>query len=257
MTIAPEQAPTIAAAVGLTLMLGLESWLPAAGRRGRARHAARNLARGLLNAVVLAVLAGPLVARVSGWAEDGGFGLLRMLSLPPAVAAVAAFLLFDAWMYLWHRANHAFGFLWRFHRLHHSDAEMDATTAVRFHVGEILISSAMRLALIPLLGVTVRQLLVYEALLLPVILFHHSNVRFPERLDRRVRLLIVTPAIHRVHHSRLRAESDSNYASVFSFWDRVAGTLRLRTDGRPVSFGLPECEGEEWRLQPTSAAVRE
>jgi sterol desaturase/sphingolipid hydroxylase (fatty acid hydroxylase superfamily) len=258
MIITPEHVPTLTAAAGLTLILGLEGWLPAAtGRRGRARHAARNLALGLLNAVALILLAAPLIARVSAWAEDGGFGLLRVLSLPPAVAVAAAFLLFDAWMYLWHRANHTFSFLWRFHRLHHSDAEMDATTAVRFHVGETLISSVLRLAVIPLLGVTVHQLLIYETLLLPVILFHHGNVRFPERLDRWLRLLVVTPAIHRVHHSRLRAESDSNYSSVFSFWDRVAGTLRLRRDGRPVNFGLPEREGEEWRLQAASAAVRE
>src|SRR5215813_5385924 len=123
------------------------------------------------------------------------------------IGAAAAILLFDAWMYLWHRANHQLDFLWRFHRVHHSDPEMDVTTAIRFHAGEILISSALRLAVIPLLGITNRQLLVYEMLLLPVILFHHSNVLIPERLDAILRLVIVTPAIHRVHHSRLRAET--------------------------------------------------
>jgi len=124
---------------------------------------------------------------------------------------------------------------------------MDATTAIRFHIGEILISSALRLALIPLLGITVNQLLVYEMLLLPVILFHHSNVRFPEWLDALLRLVIVTPAVHRVHHSRFWMETNSNYSSVFSFWDRIAGTFRLRRDGRPVNFGLDEYEGEEWQ----------
>jgi len=95
--------------------------------------------------------------------------------MPPVIGAVAAILLFDAWMYLWRRANHQLGFLWRFHHVHHSDPEMDATTAVRFHAGEILISSALRLAVIPLLGITIYQLLVYEMLLLSVILFHHST----------------------------------------------------------------------------------
>jgi sterol desaturase/sphingolipid hydroxylase (fatty acid hydroxylase superfamily) len=84
-------------------------------------------------------------------------------------------------------------------------------------------------------------------LLLPVILFHHSNVRLPEWLDRRLRLIIVTPVIHRVHHSRLRIETDSNYSSIFSFWDRIAGTFRLRRDGQPVNFGLDEYDGEEWQ----------
>lgn len=184
-----------------------------------------------------------------GWSKS--FGLLRLVQLPPATATVAAIVLFDGWMYLWHRANHKIGFLWRFHRVHHSDPEMDATTATRFHTGEILISSALRLAVIPLLGITVGQLLAYEMLLLPVILFHHSNVQFPEKMDRWLRLLIVTPAIHRVHHSRLRDETDSNYSSVFSFWDRIAKTFRLRWDGQPVNFGLNEFGAKRWERLPS------
>jgi sterol desaturase/sphingolipid hydroxylase (fatty acid hydroxylase superfamily) len=245
---AKDYLPTVAAACILILLFAMESWLPAAtGRHRRLRHAARNLALGLLNAAALAVLAAPFIAQVAPWVEESRFGLLNLLNLPPVIAIATAMLLFDAWMYLWHRANHEIGFLWRFHRVHHSDPEMDATTAVRFHTGEILISSALRLGVIPLLGITIYQLLVYEMLLLPVILFHHSNVRFSERLDRWLRLIIVTPAIHRIHHSRLRVETDSNYSSVFSFWDRMGGTFRLRRDGRPVNFGLDEFDGEEWQ----------
>jgi sterol desaturase/sphingolipid hydroxylase (fatty acid hydroxylase superfamily) len=245
---ARDSLPTIVAPCGLTLLLGLESWVPAAGNRHhRLRHLARNLTLGLLNTGVLALVAVPFIAQVALWAEESRFGLLRLLNIPTAVATVTAILLFDAWMYLWHRANHKLGFLWRFHRVHHSDPEMDATTALRFHTGEILISSALRLAVVPLLGITIGQLLVYELLLLPVILFHHSNVRFPERLDALLRLVIVTPAIHRIHHSRYRIETDSNYSSIFSFWDRMAGTFRLRRNGQPVDFGLDEYDGEEWQ----------
>lgn len=243
-----DHLPTVVAACSLILLLALESWLPAAaGRHQRLRHIARNLTLGLLNVGVMALLAAPFLAQVAGLAEAGRFGLLHLLNLSPMVALTGAILLFDAWMYLWHRANHELGLLWRFHRVHHSDPEMDATTAVRFHIGEIMISSALRLAVILLLGITIYQLLVYEMLLMPVILFHHSNVRIPEWLDRRLRLVIVTPAIHRVHHSRLRAETDSNYSSIFSFWDRIAGTFRLRRDERPVNFGLDEYDGEEWQ----------
>jgi len=232
----------------LILLLAIESWFPeATRRRRRLRHAARNLTLGSLNAALLALLATPFLARVAVWAEENRLGLLELLNVSPMIGGVLAILLFDAWMYLWHRANHQFGFLWRFHRVHHCDPEMDATTAIRFHTGEILISSALRLAVIPLLGITIHQLLVYETLLLPIILFHHSNVRFPERLDRWLRPIIVTPAIHRAHHSRARTETDSNYSSVFSFWDRMAGTFRLRRDGRPVNFGLDEFDGEEWQ----------
>jgi sterol desaturase/sphingolipid hydroxylase (fatty acid hydroxylase superfamily) len=245
---AKDYLPTVVAACVLILLFALEGWLPAAAdRHRRLHHAARNLALGLLNAAALAVLAAPFITQVAAWVEERRFGLLNLLSLPPVIGVVAAILLFDAWMYLWHRANHQFGFLWRFHRVHHSDTEMDATTAVRFHTGEILISSALRLAVIPLLGITIYQLLVYEMILLPVILFHHNNVRFPESLDRWLQTIIVTPAIHRVHHSRLRMETDSNYSSIFSFWDRMAGTFRLRRDGQPVNFGLDEFDGEEWQ----------
>ena len=239
---------TLVTACGLILLLTLETWLPAAGNRHhRLRHTARNLTLGLLNAVAVALLAAPLIASIAGWAEEGRFGLLNRLSLPPAIATVTAFLLFDGWLYLLHRANHKFGILWRFHRVHHSDPEMDATTALRFHTGEVLISSALRLAVIPLLGMTLWQLLVYESLMMPVIMFHHSNVEFPEKADRWLRVLIASPAIHRVHHSRARVETDSNYSIIFSFWDRMWGTFRLREDGRPVHFGLDEYDGEEWQ----------
>ncbi|MGE0133087.1 MAG: sterol desaturase family protein [Blastocatellales bacterium] len=247
----PNYMPTVLVAGGLILLWTLESWIPAAkDRRDRMRHAARNLTLGLINAVALALFAAPLISWVAGWAEESGLGLLRLFNLPPLASTIAAVLLMDAWMYLWHRANHEIPFLWRFHRAHHSDPEMDATTAIRFHAGEILISSALRLAVIPLLGISLWQLLVYESLLLPVILFHHSNVNFPEKLDRRLRFALVSPAIHRVHHSRASVEFNSNYSSVFSFWDRIAGTFRLRRDGQPVKFGLDEYEGERWQKTP-------
>lgn len=244
----PEYLPTLITVCGLSLLWTLETWLPAVkGRNHRWRHTFRNLSLGLLNAFILTLLAGPLITQIVIQAEGSGFGLLRMFQLPAVISTIAAVLLFDGWMYLWHRANHQFHFLWRFHRVHHSDPAMDATTAIRFHTGEILLSSALRLAVIPLLGLTLWQLLVYELLMLPVILFHHSNMNFPERWDRWLRAVLVSPAIHRVHHSRERVEIDSNYSTVFSFWDRIGRTLRLRKDGRPVDFGLDEYDGEEWQ----------
>lgn len=247
MELFTEQFPALIAVISLIILFGLESWLPAAsGRRWRLRHACLNLTLGGLGSIAIGLLAAPFFSQVILWAEKSGFGLLRILSLPYAATTVAAILLFDAWMYLWHRANHEFGFLWRFHQVHHSDPEMDATTATRFHAGELLMSSFLRLAIIPLLGITTGQLLIYETLLLPVILFHHSNVRFPERMDRWIRLLVVTPALHRVHHSRLRVETDSNYSSIFSFWDRIARTFRLRQNTTPDNFGLDEYD-ETWQ----------
>jgi sterol desaturase/sphingolipid hydroxylase (fatty acid hydroxylase superfamily) len=243
-----DYLPTLMTAAGLIFLLALESWFPAVGdRRRRLRHTARNLSLGLLNTVAAALLAAPLIAHVAWWTEKSRFGLLNLLGLPPAIGALTAVLLFDGCLYLMHFANHKIGFLWRFHRVHHTDPAMDVTTAFRFHTGEILVSSALRLIVIPLLGIMLWQLAFYELLMLPVFLFHHSNVNFPEKMDRPLRALIVSPAIHRVHHSRERIETDSNYSIIFSFWDRIGGTFRLRHDGRPVDFGLAEYDSEEWQ----------
>ena len=150
-------------------------------------------------------------------------------------------------MYLWHRANHRILFLWRFHRMHHSDPQMDVTTALRFHTGELVFSSLLRFAVVPLLGMNLWQLIFYEILLLPIIQFHHSNVNLPESWDRCLRTIIVTPNIHRVHHSRWQPETDSNYSSIFSFWDRVFGSFRLRKDSHTIQYGLYTYDAQEWQ----------
>src|SRR6185436_15084404 len=115
--------------------------------------------------------------------------------------------------------------------------EMDCTTGVRFHTGEVFLSGCSRLVMVPILGMDLWQLGLYEAVLLPVICFHHSNVRLPRLLDHALTLLVVSPALHRVHHSRIREETDSNYGSVLPWWDFILGTFRLRADARAIRFG--------------------
>jgi sterol desaturase/sphingolipid hydroxylase (fatty acid hydroxylase superfamily) len=231
----------------LALLVTLETWLPFfEGRAGRVRHGGRNVAWGLLNAaVVFALFTGPL-QRMSDWSADKPFGLLRWLGLSPVGAAVVAIVVFDGWMYAWHRANHRIPVLWRFHRMHHSDADLDATSAVRFHTGEIVISAILRLGVLALLGMTLPMLMLYETILAPVIQFHHSNVRMPAALDRWLRAVIVSPNMHRVHHSELRREHDSNYGSIFSFWDRLLGSYRWREDLKELRMGLGRFRDEEW-----------
>jgi sterol desaturase/sphingolipid hydroxylase (fatty acid hydroxylase superfamily) len=242
-----SHAQTIVAALGLVSLLTLESWLPfRKGRRKRFRHGLRNISLGAMNAVVMALVAPPLFVHLTTWAERSDVGLLRLIDLPVVVSMLLAVLLLDGWMYLWHLANHRLPLLWRFHRVHHSDQALDVTTAVRFHTGEILISTALRLAVVPLIGVSLWQLLFYDVILLPVIQFHHSNVRLPERWDKWLRLLIASPTMHRVHHSRLRVETDSNYSSIFSFWDRLGRTFRWRHDV-DVHYGLEGYDGDKWQ----------
>jgi sterol desaturase/sphingolipid hydroxylase (fatty acid hydroxylase superfamily) len=219
----------------------------ASGRSRRLRHAVRNLTLGTLNAWLTVLLSAFVLVKVADWSEAAHIGLLRFVTLPPLLAGVAAIVLLDAWMYVWHRANHEVPFLWCFHRVHHSDTEMDVTSAVRFHAGEILISGLLRAALIPVLGLSIEQMLLYDALLLPVIFLHHSNINLPEGIDRVLRVVITTPAIHRVHHSRLMVEANSNYSSIFSWWDRWARTFRLRQDGTRVAFGVNGFESPQWQ----------
>jgi sterol desaturase/sphingolipid hydroxylase (fatty acid hydroxylase superfamily) len=148
--------------------------------------------------------------------------------------------LLDAWTYGWHWLNHRVPFFWRFHRWHHADRAMDVTTASRFHTGEIVLSSVFRVPVLALIGCSLGELALYELLLFAVVQFHHANIALPDRLDRGLRLVIVTPALHKVHHSVVRAESDSNYSSLFSWWDRVFRTLRLVREPRRIVFGVEE-----------------
>lgn len=206
--------------------------------RDRVRHGARNLALGALNTALVALVFAGLWLAVTEWAAAHRFGFLNVFDFPPGLRAALAVLLLDAWTYAWHRLNHRVPFFWRFHRWHHADRAMDVTTAARFHTGEIVLSSLLRLPVLALLGCGVGELALYELLLFAVVQFHHANLTLPDRLDRALRLFIVTPSLHKVHHSIIRAECDSNYSSLFSWWDGVFRTRRISTDPRRIVFGV-------------------
>lgn len=208
--------------------------------RERAKHGLLNLALGALNATLVAlVFAGSWLA-VTQWAATHRFGLLNLLDVSPWVRVVVAVLLLDAWTYFWHWLNHRVPFFWRFHRLHHTDRAMDVTTASRFHTGEIVLSSLLRMPVLLLIGCGIGELAVYELCLFAIVQFHHANIALPDRLDRVLRLVVITPSLHKVHHSIVRAECDSNYASLFSWWDRVFRTRRLSPDPKQIVFGLED-----------------
>lgn len=209
------------------------------GRRHRLRHAGINFGLAAANLVVGLVFASALAASAA-LAEREQFGLVRALPLPPGFDIVCALLLFDVWQYAWHRLNHRIPLLWHFHALHHADAELDVTSGVRFHPMEIALSSVARLVVVPLIGLNLETLVLYEALALPVILFHHSNIHIGRRADTALRWLVVTPWMHWVHHSRWPPETDSNFASLLSVWDRIFGTFRLRRDPEAIRLGLDE-----------------
>jgi sterol desaturase/sphingolipid hydroxylase (fatty acid hydroxylase superfamily) len=241
---------TVSGLAVLVLLLAWESFAPFfahfAGARGaRARHAVRNWALSAINAVVTALLFTGLWLATAQWAQAHRFGLLHWLAWPGWARLVATFLLFDAWMYWWHRLNHRVPFLWRFHRTHHSDPKMDVTTASRFHFGEIGLSSVLRVPVIAVLGLQLWELAWYELAMFTVVMIHHANIALPARLDCGLRVIIVTPFMHKMHHSRWRPETDSNYSSLFSFWDRLFRSFSMRDDPHTLHFGLTEFDAPE------------
>jgi sterol desaturase/sphingolipid hydroxylase (fatty acid hydroxylase superfamily) len=233
--------------VVLPLLFLLEGLRPFyAMRRHRWRHAGRNLGLGLVSGLVGALVA-PLLVLIIAWSNEAEIGLRHWLGLGPIAGALAAFVLFDFWMYLWHRANHRIDLLWRLHRVHHTDTAMDASTALRFHPGEILLSSLANVVIFLLLGMTLTVYIAYKAVMIAVILFHHSNVAIPPRLDGMLGLLMVPPSMHRVHHSERRAETDSNYGTLFSVWDRLLGSFRRRLDQQAIRFGIGRFGDDAWQ----------
>jgi sterol desaturase/sphingolipid hydroxylase (fatty acid hydroxylase superfamily) len=230
----------------LLVFLGLLAWesvQPAGvfvyGRAwGRLTHGVINLGLGLAGTLITALLFLPLWGELSHWGALAGWGVLRILPMPLAAQACAALLLLDLWTYWWHRMNHRIHLLWRFHRVHHCDPWMDVTCAQRFHPGEIIFSSLLRLPIILLTGVELWHLALYEVVMMSVVLFHHANIALPADADRLLRLVIPTPMMHKLHHSRLQAETDSNYGALFSIWDRLFGSYRVRAEGPTEAFGL-------------------
>jgi sterol desaturase/sphingolipid hydroxylase (fatty acid hydroxylase superfamily) len=151
-------------------------------------------------------------------------------------------LLLDGLIYSWHRANHEWGFLWRFHAVHHLDRFLDTTTALRFHFGEVLLSALARAGVIMLIGFPLSSILAFEAAVLMAAIFHHSNLRLPVWLEAVLARLIITPSIHWVHHHRRRADTDANYGTIFSFWDRLFRSVSPTRRRPDMPIGV---EGEE------------
>lgn len=208
--------------------------------RARIRHDGLNLGIGVLNAVLVAVGFAWAWSATAGWSADAGFGILNGSALTGAWRLILAFLLLDAWMYAWHRLNHTIPFFWRFHRFHHGDTRMDVTTASRFHIAEIGFSSLFRIPVIAISGVSLGELVLYETVMFAVVQFHHADIGIPARIDAWLSRVIVTPDLHKVHHSAWQPETDSNYGSLFSFWDRLFGTKRRHPDPKRIRFGVDE-----------------
>jgi sterol desaturase/sphingolipid hydroxylase (fatty acid hydroxylase superfamily) len=174
--------------------------------------------------------------------QENGWGLLGHIALAPWIAIGLTFVVLDLAIYAQHVLFHFVPPLWRLHRMHHADLEFDVTTGVRFHPGEILLSMLIKLAVITALGAHPLGVLLFEVLLNATSMFNHGNVRLPKRLDGRLRWLVVTPEMHRVHHSIERRETDSNFGFNLPWWDHLFGTYRAQPAAghERMLIGIPE-----------------
>lgn len=157
-------------------------------------------------------------------AEANGWGLLNALNLSAPTETLIAIIILDFAIWAQHMITHKVPFLWRFHRVHHSDRDIDVSTAIRFHPVEIAFSMGLKVALVYALGPSAFAVILFEIILNGTAMFNHANIRLPLGLDRMIRLILVTPDMHRVHHSDKRSEHDSNYGFALSIWDRLFGT---------------------------------
>jgi sterol desaturase/sphingolipid hydroxylase (fatty acid hydroxylase superfamily) len=243
----------------MVLFMGAEALWPRRRRvLARARRWPGNLGILLVDglAVRAVVALGPILAPVAlaHWGAEHGWGLLPLFPMPSWLALVLGVLALDLTIWAQHLAFHKLAPLWRLHRMHHADLEYDVTTALRFHPLEILLSQGVKLGAVLVLGPSALAVLVFEILLNGSAMFNHANLRLPLALDRVLRLVIVTPDMHRVHHSPHREETDSNYGFCFPWWDRLFGTYRAqpREGHEAMTIGLETLRDPRelglWRL---------
>ena len=187
-----------------------------------------NLAIVACNTLVLRLLVPVAAVGLAGMAEERSWGLLNNVVLPFWLVVLLSVLLLDLAIYLQHIMFHAVPALWRLHRMHHADLDFDVTTGARFHPIEILLSMGIKMAIVVVLGPPLVAVLIFEVLLNASSMFNHGNVRIPSKIDRALRWLVVTPDMHRVHHSILARETNSNFGFNLPWWDRLFGTYRAQ-----------------------------
>jgi sterol desaturase/sphingolipid hydroxylase (fatty acid hydroxylase superfamily) len=177
--------------------------------------------------------------------ETWQIGLNYLVKAPATITWVITILLLDYSNYIWHILLHKLPILWRFHLVHHTDLDLDITTAFRFHFGEMIGSIIFRGTAILLIGASPVMVLIYEIIFEAATQFHHSNMKLPYRLEKTLNYLIVTPRMHGIHHSMIKRETDSNYAVIFSFWDRMHRTVRLNIHQNEIVTGVPSYADEK------------
>lgn len=229
----------------LILFFVLERALPRRTQTVSAAHASGNLLIGLINGVLLRLIVPGGLAALAFYNQSGG--VLGLLALPDWLTFLLALILLDLVLYWHHRLFHEITFLWRFHGAHHSDRNLNVTSGLRFHPGEALISLSIKAAAVLLIGAPAVAVIFFEILLNGASLFNHANWRLG-KIDKALQTLIVTPDMHRLHHSRAPDESRMNYGFFLSFWDRLFGSYKAEPERahEHIELGLHEAENDSF-----------
>ena len=241
----PKFEIAIRAACFVAIFAAMGLWEVLAPRRplsiGRLPRWPNNLGVVVIDALAVRVLVPTAAVGAALFAAESGFGLFHVAGVPLWIAAILGFLILDLVIYAQHYVFHHVPALWRLHRMHHADLDIDVTTGVRFHPIEILISMGIKIAIVLAFGIPAIAVLIFEVALNATSMFNHANVKMPLWLDRIVRLFVVTPDMHRVHHSILRAETDSNFGFNLPWWDRLFGTYRSEPQAghSGMTIGIP------------------
>ncbi|NIG52546.1 sterol desaturase family protein [Chitinophaga sp. Cy-1792] len=233
---------------GLLLLWILEGTIPRFRFSGnKYRHAGTNLFF-TLTTVVLNTIFAFLIVKASIWTSAKHFGLLYLVKLPVWLHAALAVLLLDfigAWLIHW--VQHKYLWMWQFHKIHHIDTEIDATTALRHHPIENLFRIAALFAGVLVLGVPFWMVMLYQTLSVFISQFSHANIKLPKKVDNIISWIIVSPDMHKVHHSHYQPETDSNYANIFALWDRIFGTFREIKETTTIRYGLDEYQENRYK----------
>jgi sterol desaturase/sphingolipid hydroxylase (fatty acid hydroxylase superfamily) len=225
----------------LAVMTAWEIWLPRRARAaGRGRRWSANFGLVAIDGAILRLLFPLAAVGAAALAKDKGWGLLNVLETAPWLAVAITVVALDLAIYAQHVAFHKIPALWRLHRVHHSDVDLDVTTGLRFHPLEIVLSMMLKAAIVIALGAPALGVIIFEVVLNALAMFNHANVYLPPRSDRILRRLVVTPDMHRVHHSIHRDETDSNFGFNLSVWDRLFATYRAepRDGHEEMTIGL-------------------
>jgi sterol desaturase/sphingolipid hydroxylase (fatty acid hydroxylase superfamily) len=205
----------------------------------------RNLAIATAAGAAILLFEKPLTDKLTALVEKRRVGLLKIFRLPKFLETVLAVVLLDYTLYLWHVLTHKLPFLWRFHQIHHADLDLNASTAIRFHFGEMTISVLFRAGQILVLGITPKNLQIWQTFLFLNVFFHHSNIRLPKSFEKKLQNLITTPRLHGIHHSTRENERNSNWSSGFTAWDFLHKTFRDDVPQDKIVIGVEEFEKPE------------